>query len=69
MIQILEALIHENGTVKLLEPIHLSSPRRALVTILEAPAEVRHEAALFSEMALAADWNREKENEAWSHLQ
>ena len=69
MIQTLEALIDENGAVQLLEPIHLSSPRRALVTILEAPAEPRHETALLSEAALSTDWNRAEEDEAWSHLQ
>lgn len=69
MIQTLEAFIDENGSVRLLEPVQLSSPRRALVTILEAPAETRHETALLSEAALGADWNRAEEDEAWSHLQ
>lgn len=35
MMKTIEALIDENGTVRLLEPIHLPSARRALVTILE----------------------------------
>ncbi|HEX8464797.1 MAG TPA: hypothetical protein VF627_09300 [Abditibacterium sp.] len=69
MIQTIKALIDENGAVKLLEPIQLPSPRRALVTILEAPAEPSHEAALLSQAALGADWNRAEEDEAWLHLQ
>lgn len=69
MIQTVEALIDENGSVSLLEEIHLPAARRALVTILEeAPAD-RTETALLSEAALAEDWNRPEEDEAWSHLQ
>ena len=35
MIQTVEAVIDEQGKVRLLEDVHLSQPRRALVTILE----------------------------------
>ncbi len=69
MIQTVEALIDENGSVSLLEEVHLPVARRALVTILEQPATDRTETALLSEAALAADWNRSEEDEAWSHLQ
>ncbi len=69
MIQTIEALIDENGSVSLLEEVHLPSARRALVTILEQPATDKTETALLSEVALAADWNRPEEDEAWSHLQ
>lgn len=37
----LEAIIDENGVIKLLKPIHLSTKRRALVTILDAPDETK----------------------------
>ena len=69
MIQTIEALIDENGSVSLLEEVHLPSARRALVTILEQPATDKTETALLSEAALATDWNRPEEDEAWSHLQ
>ncbi len=70
MIQTVEATIDEQGQVHLLEPIHLPTPRRALVTILEdAPAETAHETALLGEPALAEDWNRPEEDAAWSYLQ
>jgi hypothetical protein len=63
-----EAIIEPNGEVRLIEPIVVSSPCRALVTILEdAPTD--HDAALLSEAALAADWNRAEEDAAWAHLQ
>lgn len=70
MIKTIEATIDEHGNVKLCEPLKLKSSRRALVTILEdAPHESTSETALLSESALAEDWNRPEEDEAWSHLQ
>lgn len=70
MIQTLEAVVDEQGQVRLLETVHLPAPRRALVTILEdEPTEPIHETALLSEAALAEDWNRPEEDAAWSHLQ
>jgi hypothetical protein len=70
MIKTIEAVIDEGGNVRLLEPIHPGGVRRALVTILEEhPLEHRVETALLSEAALAQDWERAEENEAWKHLQ
>jgi hypothetical protein len=70
MIRTIEAIIDERGNVKLLEPVQLSSMRRAFVTILEeAPVVAVNETALLSEPALAKDWNRPEEEMAWSHLQ
>ena len=70
MLQTLQALIDEQGNVRLLEPIQLMTARRALVTILEdEPVVPVPETALLSEAALAEDWNRPEEDEAWSHLQ
>ncbi len=69
MIRTVEAVIDEQGNVRLLEPVHLQSTRRALVTILEdGPRTGAPETALLSEAALAEDWNRAEEDEAWSHL-
>jgi hypothetical protein len=67
MIRTVEAVIDEQGNVKLLEPVHPTSARRALVTILDE--EPVAETALLSEAALAEDWNRPEEDEAWAHLQ
>lgn len=70
MIRTIEAIIDEQGNVKLLEPVSLPAMRRALVTILEdAPVISVNETALLSEPALAKDWNRPEEETAWSHLQ
>jgi hypothetical protein len=69
MIRTVEAIIDEQGNVRLLDLIHLPAARRALVTILdEEPIAHAFETALLSEAALA-DWNRPEEESAWSHLQ
>ena len=70
MIRTVEAVIDEHGNVRLLEPVELPVARRALVTILEERAVTGvPESALLSEAALAEDWSRPDEDEAWSHLQ
>ncbi len=70
MIRTIEAVIDEQGRVRLLEDVRLPEARRALVTILEdIPRMSVSETALLSERALAEDWNRPEEEEAWSHLQ
>ena len=65
-LQSLEATIYPDGQVRLLQPVKLDKPAKALVTIL--PDDV-NETALLSELSLAEDWNRPEEDEAWSHLQ
>jgi len=70
MIRTVEAVIDEQGNVRLLEPVRLPSGRRALVTILvDRQVAGPSECALLSEVALAEDWDRPEEDEAWSHLQ
>ena len=68
MLQTIEAMIDEQGNVRLLEPIQLSEPRRAFVTILTEERDLP-ETVLLSEAALAEAWNRPEEDTAWSHLQ
>ena len=69
MIQTVEATIDANGQVRLLGPVIVDAPRRALVTILEEPAAVPGEAALLAEAALAGDWLRPEADAAWDYLQ
>ena len=64
-----EAIVDVDGRVRLLEPAHVTGPSRALLTILDEPAEESTNlCAPLSETALA-DWNRPEEDSAWSHLQ
>jgi len=70
MIRTVEAIIDQQGNVRLLETVQLPALRRALVMILEdAPVAHVQETTLLSEPALAEDWNRPEEDAAWSHLQ
>ncbi len=69
MIQTVEAVVDSSGRVHLLGEVLVSSPRRALVTVLDESAIVPGETALLAEAALAVDWNRPEEDEASSHLQ
>ena len=69
MLQTFEAVIDEQGRIRLVEPVKLPAGQRVLVTILERPVINVPETALLSEAALAEDWNRPEEDEAWSHLQ
>ena len=70
MIQTVEAIIDEGGAVRLLQPVEITGRHRAFVTILdEEPVSAAHEGTLLSEPALAKDWNRSEEDDAWSYLQ
>lgn len=70
MIRTIEAVVDEQGTVRLKETVRLAAPRRAVVTIFDEDRTGHvDEAALLSESALAEDWNRPEEDAAWSHLQ
>jgi len=76
-----EAVVDDEGRIRLLEPVLMGTRQRVLVTLLdeesparEAPANAPSGAeagdtALLSEEALAEDWNRDEEDEAWEHLQ
>jgi len=52
-----------------LKQVNLPKSRRVIITILnEEPADEVYHLALLSEPALAQDWERPEEDEAWSHL-
>jgi len=70
MIQTFEAIVDEKGNIRLLEPVKLPSSSRVLITILDDKPSIHiNEEALLSEAALAKDWNRPEEDEAWDYLQ
>ena len=69
MLRTIKALIEADGTIRLLEPVSLGSPRQALLTILDDDEDVALSSAVLSEAALAADWSRPEEDAAWAHLQ
>ncbi len=68
MIKTVEAVIDDEGNVRLLGPVDVKSRRRALLVIFDEPVISSDETALLSEGALQ-DWSRPEEDAAWSHLQ
>jgi len=68
MLQAIEAIIDQNGVLRLLEPIQLPKRRRVIITILDEEADEDANLALLSEVTLAKDWERPEEDAAWSHL-
>ena len=70
----IEAVVDEDGYIRLPDSISLKRDQRVLVTILEEEVERVSESqvaetALLSEEALSEDWTRNEEKEAWKHLQ
>ena len=73
-----EVVVGEDGAIQLPDSITLKRDQRVLVTILEEgdgseqdseTEPSRGETAVLSEEALAKDWTRDEEEEAWKHLQ
>ncbi len=65
MVQSFEAVIEPDGSVQIDSVIRLEKPHKAIVTILDEPAI--EEVTKLSEKALAEDWLRPEEEEAWAH--
>ncbi len=53
--QIAEAVIDENGHIHLIEPLHVTGPHRALVTVLDEPPAGWDETLAAAERSLAQD--------------
>jgi hypothetical protein len=66
MLQTIEVEIDANGQVHPMEPLIRLLPGRALLTLLDGQA---NESTLLAEDALAEDWLKPEEDEAWAHLQ
>ncbi len=69
MLKTVEAVLEADGRLRLLEQVDLPHARRVLVIFLDDESEGAGETALLSEHALAKDWERPEEDEAWQHLQ
>ncbi|MDA0378695.1 MAG: hypothetical protein O2899_04310 [Bacteroidetes bacterium] len=66
-----EAILETDGRLRLPKKFKLSRVRRVLVTFLDEAHEEDDAVALslLSEPALAKEWDRPEEDEAWQHLQ
>lgn len=69
MLQAIEAMIDQDGNLRIPHEVTLPKSRRVIITILdEEPSEEMINLALLSESSLGRDWSRPEEEEAWSHL-
>ncbi|MBI1294510.1 hypothetical protein GC175_06090 [bacterium] len=69
MLQAIEAIIDQDGNLRIPASVTLPKSRRVIITILdEEPSDESTNLALLSESSLARDWNRPEEDEAWSKL-
>ena len=69
MLQSFEGVIDQDGKLRLIGRVNLPESRRVIITVLnEEPTDEAINLALWSEAALARDWERPEEDEAWSHL-
>jgi hypothetical protein len=66
MLHTIEVEIDANGRVRAVQPSEHVPTGRALLTILAPEVD---EAAVLAEAALAEDWMKPEEDEAWAHLQ
>jgi len=62
-----EAVIDEKGRVEWLEKVSIKGSRRVLITLLDED-ESQDEVLVAAESALAKDWLKDEEEEAWEHL-
>lgn len=69
MLHTVEAVLEADGSVRLLEEVEITGPRRVLVTILDEPGEDALDSTLRLSEAALDDWNRPEEEEAWRYLQ
>ena len=70
MLQTYKVTVDHKGDLKLPKNLVLPSGSQVLVTILDesAPDSINDE-GLLSEKALAEDWDKPEEDEAWESLQ
>ncbi|OGQ94064.1 MAG: hypothetical protein A2521_09710 [Deltaproteobacteria bacterium RIFOXYD12_FULL_57_12] len=66
MLRTIEVDIDASGRIHPLEDLPSLPTGRALLTLLTPSVD---EAALLAEPALAEDWLKTEEDEAWAHLQ
>ncbi len=66
MLQTIEVEIDASGRIHPLEPLQTLPIGRAWLTLLKPPLD---EALQLAEPALAQDWLKPEEEQAWAHLQ
>jgi len=69
MEKLYEAVVESDGRIRLNTPVHLEKGLRVLVAIPQTDLDIAESGIALSEPALAVDWNKPEEDDAWAHLQ
>ena len=70
MLHTYKATVDQKGNLQLPENLTLPSGSQVLITVLDKPLpDTANDETLLSEQALAKDWNKPEEDEAWETLQ
>jgi len=64
----IEATVSPDGRIQTADPLPFTQPTKVILTVAIDQDEDL-DLALASEAALAKDWNREEEDQAWASLQ
>ena len=69
MLHTYKATVDQKGNLQLPENLTLPSGSQVLITVLDKPLpDTANDETLLSEQALAKDWNKPEEDEAWETL-
>jgi hypothetical protein len=63
-----EASVQHNGHIRLRSPVQLEPGANVFVSIPQVGGDTAIAVLALSEHALAEDWLKEEEDEAWAHL-
>ncbi len=69
MEKLYEAVVESDGRTRLDTPVQLEKGLRVLVAIPQTDLDTTESGIALSEPALAVDWNKPEEDDAWAHLQ
>jgi hypothetical protein len=69
MEKLYEAIVESDGRIRLNTSVHLEKGLRVLVAIPQTDLDTSVSGIALSGPALAADWNKPEEDDAWAHLQ
>ena len=65
----MEVTLRPDGRIDSDQPLSITRPTRVILTMIEEEDGEDIDLGLASESALAKDWNRTEEDEAWAYLQ
>jgi len=69
MENVFEAIVEQDGRIRLRSPVHLETGAKVFVSIPQGARDSAVCGLALSEGSLSEDWLKIEEDEAWAHLQ